>query len=207
MAAERVMYRWRQMTPELRKQALESRKSQRVPSHGPPHRVGDASLYLLTAACYEHKPIVGFTPERMADFESELLESLGPLTAKIFAWNLLPNHYHVLVETPNIKALMKAIRPLHGRTSFRWNGEEGVRQRKVWHCAAETEMKSEGHFWATFNYVMHNAVRHGYVNRWQDWPYSNAEQYVNEVGREAAERRWCAYPLLDYGKSWDPPEL
>ena len=24
-------------------------------------------------------------------------------------------------------------------------------------------MKSERHFWATLNYVLHNAVRHGYV--------------------------------------------
>ena len=46
-------------------------------------------------------------------------------------------------------------------------------------------MKSEGHFWASLNYVLHNAVRHGYVQRWQEWPYSNAEQYL---GKSAAKR-------------------
>lgn len=54
------------------------------------------------------------------------------------------------------------------------------------------------------NYVLHNAVRHGYVQRWQDWPYSNAEQYLEQVGRETAIRRWRAYPLYDYGNEWDP---
>jgi putative transposase len=68
-------------------------------------------------------------------------------------------------------------------------------------------MKSERHFWATLNYVLHNAVRHSYVERWQDWPYSSAAQYLEEVGREEAERRWREYPVLDYGNDWDPPEL
>jgi putative transposase len=54
---------------------------------------------------------------------------------------------------------------------------------------------------------LHNAVRHGYVERWQDWPYSNATHYLAEVGREEAERRWREYPVLDYGNDWDPPEL
>jgi putative transposase len=67
-------------------------------------------------------------------------------------------------------------------------------------------MKSEGHFWATLNYVLNNAMRHGYVECWQDWPYSNGEQYVEEVGRDVAEAQWRAYPTLDYGAAWDPAE-
>jgi putative transposase len=54
---------------------------------------------------------------------------------------------------------------------------------------------------------LHNAVRHGYVERWQDWPYSNAVQYLADIGTEEAKRRWREYPLLDYGNHWDPPEL
>jgi len=56
------------------------------------------------------------------------------------------------------------------------------------------------------NYVLHKSVRHGYVERWQDWPYSNAAQFLEEVGRDLAERRWREYPILDYGKDWDAPE-
>ncbi len=67
-------------------------------------------------------------------------------------------------------------------------------------------MKSERHFWASLNYVLHYAVHHGYVGRWQDWPYSNAEQYLAEVGHEEVLRRWREYPVLDYGKDWDPPD-
>jgi putative transposase len=126
---------------------------------------------------------------------------------RIFAWNVLPNHYHALVRTTDVKALLKGLGQMHGRTSFQWNGEEQRRGRQVWHNAAETAMKSEGHFWATFNYVLHNAVHHGYVQRWQDWPWSNAAEYLAAVGADAAESVWKAYPILDYGKGWDAPEL
>lgn len=68
-------------------------------------------------------------------------------------------------------------------------------------------MKSERHFYAALNYVLHNAVRHGYVEHWQDWPYSNAAQYLENIGRVECLRRWNEYPILDFGKDWDPPEL
>jgi putative transposase len=207
MVAERAMYQWRHMTPERRKEALEYRQRHRLPWHSPPHYVGDSGMYLLTAACFEHHPIIGVNPQRMAEFESELLETLRRCGRETSAWVVLPNHYHALAHAPDIKGLLKAIGQLHGRSSFRWNGEDRLRGRQVWYRAAETEMKSERHFWATINHVLHNAVRHGYVERWQDWPYSSAARYLAEVGREEAERRWREYPLFDYGQDWDPPEL
>jgi putative transposase len=143
----------------------------------------------------------------MAGFESELLDTASSTSEQIFAWCVLPNHYHLLLHTPQVHALIEVLGKLHGRTSHRWNGEEECRGRQVWHRAAETAMKSERHFWATMNYVMHNAVRHGYVERWQDWPFSNALHYLAETGQKEAERRWREYPIRDYGKDWDPPEL
>ena len=107
----------------------------------------------------------------------------------------------------DIRSLLLALGRIHGGTSFRWNGEDRQRGRKVWHRAAETVIKSEGHFWATMNYVLHNAVRHRYVDHWQDWPYSNAAAYLMAAGLGVAKQRWLSYPILDYGKDWDPPEL
>lgn len=68
-------------------------------------------------------------------------------------------------------------------------------------------MKSEGHYYATLNYVLHNAVHHGYATKWTEWPYSNAAQYLEDCGREQALQIWTSYPLYDYGKDWDPPEM
>jgi len=207
MDPDRPMYYWRHLTPEQREQVMRERKQHPRPWHGPPHYVEESGLYLLTAACLKHQPVIGATSRRMAEFESELLRTTGERTQTTFAWIVLPNHYHMLVHTADINELLKALGQLHGRTSFRWNGEEACRGRQVWHRAAETAMKSERHFWATLNYVLHNAVRHRYVERWQDWPYSNAAQYLEQAGREQAEQRWREYPILDYGRDWDPPTL
>jgi putative transposase len=201
------MYQWRKMTAKQREAALLSRQEKHVPWRGPPHYKADSGLYLITAACYEHQPIIGTSPARMAEFEGELLKTIRAHALTIFAWIVLPNHYHVLVRAPDLKGLLSALGRLHGGASYRWNGEDAKRGRQVWHRAAETEIKSEGHFWATMNYVLNNAVRHQYVRRWQDWPYSNAAAYLAEVGAEVAKQRWLSYPLYDYGKDWDPPEL
>jgi hypothetical protein len=40
------------------------------------------------------------------------------------AWCVLPNHYHVLVKTADLKTLVAALSRLHGGMSFRWNREE-----------------------------------------------------------------------------------
>jgi putative transposase len=201
------MYHWREMTPDDRKAVLEHRRRNRLPWHSPPHYVDDSGLYMISTACFEHRPVIGRSPERMTAFESQLLETTRAFCTEVFAWNVLPNHYHTVVRSADVRQLLKGLGQLHGRTSFSWNGEEHCRGRQVWFNAAETAMKSERHFWATVNYVLHNAVHHGYADRWQDWPYSNAEQYLAEVGRETAERRWREYPILDYGKDWDPPDL
>jgi len=66
-------------------------------------------------------------------------------------------------------------------------------------------MRGERHFWATMNYIHHNAVRHGYVKQWQEWPYSSAHEFLNGLSCEEAKRLWRDYPLEDYGKGWDDP--
>lgn len=152
------MYRWRRMTPEQRAKVLSERQHQRRPWHSPPHYSCDTGAYLMTAACLEHRPVIGVSPERMAAFEFELLATCNAACSAIFAWIVLPNHYHVLCKTDDVHGLISVLGRLHGRTSFAWNREEDTRGRQVWFAAAETAMKSERHFQATTLYVLNNAV-------------------------------------------------
>lgn len=201
------MYRWRQLSDAQREDLLEFRKSESLPWHSPAHYPSESNCYLMTAACFEHRPIIGKTAARMGAFERCLVETTSSCSLQVFAWTVLPNHYHVLVKTDDVKSLLLAIGKLHGRTSFEWNGEESRRGRQVWFGVVETGIKSERYFWASFVYVLHNAVKHGYVSRWQDWPYCNAQMYLDQSGREEAARLWRDYPIEEYGTDWDPPEL
>lgn len=192
------------MTEPDRRQVLELRKTRNLPWHNPPHldfRV--TKQYLISSSCYEHAHVIGKDPERMMECEAEVLRICEALAVRIYAWCVLPNHYHVLLRTDRIKELRGQLGEFHGRSSFQWNGSDDRRGRKVWHNCFERPMKSERHFWATLNYVHDNPVHHGYVKRWPDWPWSSARRYLAEVGAEEAKRIWLNYPILDYGKKWD----
>src|SRR5690348_13590384 len=127
MNVDRPMYRWRKMTAEQQQAALKYRQENKLPWHGPPHYSGDSELYLITAACYEHCPHRARRPERLAEFEAELLCEVETHSRQTFAWIVLPNHYHLLVHAPDVKGLLAALGRLHGRTSYRWNGEDDSR--------------------------------------------------------------------------------
>jgi len=198
------LYFWRGLTDAQRKDALEYRRLRQFPKHSPPHFDSDSNLtYILTAACYEHVPIIGQTQRRMSDFESAITECCKSFCDRLHSWCILPNHYHLLVTTSRIKELRNEIGLLHGRTSFEWNGWEDLRGRKVWHNCFERKMRSERHFFASLNYVLNNAVHHGYCEKWQDCPWSNATDYLETVGIERALEIWSEYPILDYGSKWD----
>ena len=192
------------MTHEERQRVLAGRMKNRLPWHAPPHfeYVGNIT-FLVSAACYEHASIIGVTSSRMADFEIQLLQTCREFETQLFAWCVLPNHYHLLIRTDQIATFRKTLGLLHGRTSYLWNKEENRQGRQVWYRCFERPMQSDGHFWASVNYIHHNPVRHGYVNRWQDWPYSSATQFLERIGREKAIELWNKYPLLDYGDKWD----
>jgi putative transposase len=198
------MYDWRKLTPQQREDALTERKRRHSPWHSPPHWDYEGELtFLVSATCFEHVPVIGKDPSRMVECEQTLLSVCQDCEANVYAWCLLPNHYHLLLRTDRIKELRKQLGLFHGRSSFNWNSEDNKRGRQVWHNCFDRPMKSERHFWVTLNYVHHNAVHHGYVERWQDWPYSSAAKFLDTVGRDKAMEIWNAYPILDYGKKWD----
>ncbi len=161
------------------------------------------SIHHVTAACFEHEAFIGHSAERMDGFARDLLGVLAEHARQTFAWCVLVNHYHALVEAPDILGLIRQLGLLHGRKAHAWNGEEETRGRKVFFRCAERAMRTDRHFWATLNYVHHNPVHHGYVARWTDWPWSSAKEYLAQTGTDEAERIWREYPLGDYGKGWD----
>ena len=143
----------------------------------------------------------------MDAFSRDLLAVFAARASQTFAWCVLPNHYHALVEAPDVKELLHELGLLHGRTSHAWNGEETTRGRKVFFRAVERAIRSDRHYWASLNYVHHNPVHHRYVERWTEWPWSSAREYLAQTDPEEAKRVWREFPLLDYGKRWDEPEM
>jgi REP-associated tyrosine transposase len=200
------MYIWRKLTVEQREELLKHRIGLVQPWHSPP-TVFHEGRFHLTAACYFHRPFIGVSLERLEQFSTKLLATLTENGFQVFAWCVLPNHYHVLTETTKLRILKQKIGQLHGRMSREWNIEEHTTGRSVWHGCSDRAIRTERHFWVTVNYIHQNPVRHGYVKRWSEWPFSSASSFLSSVGRERAIEIWRNYPLKDYGARWDDPAL
>ena len=122
----RVAYDYRKMTPAQQVGKLWNIDGcTSTPLHSPPHmRFHGLRQFFVTGSCYEHKHHVGLSHERVTNFETDLLTACENLPLSIYAWCVLPNHYHVLVRTDNIEALRHELGLLHGRTvlQLEWRG-------------------------------------------------------------------------------------
>jgi putative transposase len=148
-------------------------------------------------------PIIGISPLRMEEFECRLIQVLSTEGSSLHAWCVLPNHWHALIDTVDLKDIISIIGKMHGATSYQWNAIDEVRGRKCWHRCSDRRIRSERHFYVARNYIHHNPVNHGYVEKWEEWPFSSASGYISNVGREAVIDEWIKYPILDMGKGWD----
>lgn len=198
------MYEWRKLSEEERAEVLRIRKGRKLPWHSPPHIEYEGFVScIFSAACYEHKHIIGKSYERLAECERTLIEICEDTETKLSAWCILPNHYHLLIRTEKIKEFKLQIKLFHGRTARQFNLEDNQTGRKVWCNFFDRRIKSNGHFWASLNYINHNPVKHRYVAAWQDWIFSSAANYLENVGIDEAAELWREYPILDYGNGWD----
>ncbi len=190
------------MTPEERAEALQGRQTLHSPWHAPPV-FWQGNWYHWTAACYEHKSWIGKSPARMLQFCKEMLLRCSQIHAQVAAWVVLPNHYHILLRITDETSAKKMFGNLHGASSHAWNVEEDRQGRKCFHRGLLKPIKSEAHRWSTLHYIHHNPVKHGLVQKWQDWPYSSARDFLKHVGRTEACRLWKQYPITGMGENWD----
>ncbi len=196
------MYNWRKMTEKQKEYVLKKRKQKNFPLHSLPHFLSKTGYYHISAANYEHKSIIGKNHQRISEFEDALFKIAERKNFKFDAYAVLPNHYHILLSTTNIKNLLKDFFLLHQKTGFYWNKEDNLKGRRVWCNLLDSPIKSDRHYWATINYINNNPVKHGYVNKWQDWPFSSAVLYLDNIGKENAECIWNKYDISGMCK-WD----
>lgn len=106
----------------------------------------------------------------------------------IHAWVILSEHMHCVIELPEgdhdfatrwrlIKMGFSKAIPKNERISMvrKQRGERGIWQRRFW----EHLIRDERDFAAHVDYVHFNPVKHGWVKRVQDWPYSTFHRYVS----------------------------
>ena len=113
----------------------------------------------------------------------------GTRPFQIDAMVVLPEHLHCLWTLPQgdadyktrwalIKAgFSRAISPGEQRSESRAKrGERGIWQRRYWEHMIRDDRDFEQHA----DYIHWNPVKHGWVERVRDWPYSSFHQHVRQ---------------------------
>jgi putative transposase len=199
-----MSYEYRKLSPKEREEIVNYRRARGYPLHAPPHPFRAAGAYLISAANFEHQPVMK-QPERRTEFEAQLLSALKEIADEIIAWVILPNHYHVLLRIQSLDEVSAALKHLHGTTSRTWNLEDNLTgKRQVWYKFADTCIRNDSHLHLAFNYIHYNPFKHGYASNPHDWHWSSLALYDEDKGRSWLREHWKSYtPPNDFGNGWD----
>jgi putative transposase len=109
---------------------------------------------------------------------------------------LMPDHLHTIWELPDddfnyslrwrcIKtAFARNVRKLGVKVEKNQFRENVIWQRRFWEHTIRNERDLNAHL----DYIHYNPVKHGYVEKVSDWPYSSYHQFVK---RGWLPRDWC----------------
>ena len=124
----------------------------------------------------------------------------------IDAWVVLPDHLHCVWTLPPgdddftnrwrlIKqGFSKALPITERRSAVRMaRGERGIWQRRFW----EHAIRNETDYAAHIDYCHINPIKHGYVQRVADWPYST---FHRDVERGIYPLDWAGDLEIDLGE-------
>ena len=196
-------YEYRKMRPEEQADVVEYRRERGYPLHAPPHPHREAGWYFLTAANFEHKPVMQAL-ERRDEFETRVLDAFLPIGADIGGWVILPDHYHILAGVDSLDTVSAILKQLHGTTSREWNLADGMTgRRRVWYKFTDRWIRSERHYYQALNYIHYNPVKHGYVSDPHAWAWSSVHLYFDTKGRDWLRATWKEYPIGNFGVGWD----
>ncbi|HEV8721971.1 MAG TPA: transposase [Candidatus Binatia bacterium] len=161
--------------------------------------------YFFTVKTLERQPILTQEHYRLALREA-IIDVRTKLPFQSLAWVLLPDHLHAIWKLPESDAdfsmrwsLIKqhVTRQCADRAATvlvsqsRQRRREGtISQRRFWEHLIRDETDLERHV----DYIHYNPVKHGYVRRTADWPYSTFHRYVRDG----------VYPT-DWGNDDEPP--
>ncbi len=164
----------------------DSAKGSRDWPHAPPHRLGIAGVYFLTARAAQQRHLLD--SNEMKDWFQDCIFSLcEEFGWKLEAWAVLSNHYHLIAHSPlqsegAAGTLRKMVQKLHSLTTKELNRRQNLPGRsRLWQNYRETHLTHQRSYLARLHYVHQNAVHHGLVRVGSDWKWCSAHAFKQAV--------------------------
>jgi putative transposase len=150
-------------------------------SHNPPHLFIEDTLYMLTASIYGKAHLMN-SPQRQGEWRDAFYEAARIYQWQIIAWVVLHNHYHAIVRSPQHSGnLSKFVNSYHKFTARKWNADDNLPGRQIWWNYWDTCIRSEHDYQNRLKYIFWNPVKHGLVQKPEDYHFSNYSEYLDRL--------------------------
>ncbi len=128
---------------------------------------------------------------------------LGEWSAKagtrVWAWCLMPNHVHLVLEPTHEDGLRAALGETHRRYTNHVNQRESWRGH-LWQERFASFPMDEAHLLSALRYVEQNPVRAGLVKRPEDWRWSSAGAHLSGAPDGLTDLKAGAELVQDWSK-------
>lgn len=152
--------------------------------NSPPHWFVSNAIYMVTGSTLYGRPLLD-SDAKLINFYETLMERAGILKWSLDAWAVMPTHYHFIARSPEDALSLKAlIQGIHSINAKFVNGIDGTPGQKVWYNYWDSCIQSERSYFARMRYVMMNPVKHGLVQRPEDYPFSSYRYFLENTTPE-----------------------
>jgi len=126
-------------------------------------------MFHVTSRGVARAPIVRDTHDYIA-LRAQLREVIRKFAWNVYAYCLMPNHYHLVLSTER-EGLSKGMHRLNGLYAQRFNRRHGRVGHLFQNRFSAYVIESDAHLLSAILYVGDNPVRAGLAERPADWPW------------------------------------
>ncbi|MCP5537645.1 MAG: transposase [Akkermansiaceae bacterium] len=150
--------------------------------HAPPHYLGAAGVYMVTAGTYGKEHFFR-NRNRLQHLTNNLIALAKQHQWQMQAWAVFSNHYHFIASSPEDGAqnLGRWLGALHRRSATMVNKLDETPGRKVWHNYWESHITFEKSYYARLHYVHENPVKYGLVTHAEAYDWCSAAWFAEHA--------------------------
>lgn len=148
------------------------------------------SLHFITFSCFHRLPLLE-TPGAKETVEAVLEQARARHLARVYAYVLMPEHVHLLVNEPLRILLAQFLKAVKQMTSRKLRGaHEKFWQERYYDSNVHTEKAR----YEVIRYIHRNPVVRGLVDKPENWTWSSFRHYATGVkGAVEIESQWTAF--------------
>jgi putative transposase len=148
------------------------------------------SLHFITFSCFHRYPFLEAAAAKDA-VEAVLEQIRKRHQARIYAYVLMPEHVHLLLNEPPRILLAQFLKAVKQVTSRKLKGDrEQFWQQRYFDSNVHGEKARS----AVIRYIHRNPVARGLVEKPEDWPWSSFRHYATGArGTVEIESQWTAF--------------